>query len=1317
MNLPKLLKSLVRTKDKMPTDETSVGKVDQVTHVTGLTDENSLPGNQSPNPRLDLEYQEDSPTGEADKRLATETEANTKDPAHPEKLEKSTSLSKAEIEDRYTRKQIRRQITTEFVVLRRLGNQCSPQQIAEFIFRHYQNIDLMREALAPEKYSEQLASVLVWRYLAEDASKDLDQLYIEQKLRVERQSWFEGMIREPITVLVGCDEQGPKMVDVSIDQLTSLIKEMLKDSSQVLTLSLQEPISQLGDHKFCIELPTGEIFRRTLSLVANYRDINLDDFPEIKQAAIIPSKVGEDPLEWLESLLSEQTSDDFIENFHGLTSVLATAFHMGYWLLPWTQSLYQDWQSQLEVVRKGQDITSEFGATLSKVLEVPYPFGRGTIVSEIAKRIRVATNIVKRDIARLEIGNDAIHPVSKFGRLIKETESWRTNGTSDTEIADRYLLHVKKYIFTTQDSLASYCLAEYCFYKGRLLYKDKKPSEARAYFYVFLLLHAQSPLNIQSELQDHHYLSLVYYFGTFNLILRDSFESTGTVDWFYPALYAMLQNRPKQQRELGYCLLGLAVVSQRWVLDLINRLKTRPDLEKPLKIILSSLQEPTVFNSEPYHCMQILARIDIAAFPSILARQPLSSRQYSAEQRRLTAIALLRVANNMAGGEYTSLVDGLPNLATSETISALGFSLLVEPFILNAPEKEADMKANLLVEAYGFPPGTKSTEVFQARMKDLATLFDRFNQAQDPNIKGRFGTSIQDNIRLTRRYLIENIPASRADMAIMLFRRLEAHVTTELAKLIHDTRVEIVLVNDRALFVPGNTRIIIEIRNVGEGIADSLELEIKPVEGQYDVAEWHRKQTVESLTERAMEQREVFIMPKVDVNNNVELDIALQYNTLKQKEKQAQLPQNQHTVWLYPETEFIRVPQTYNITEPATTWFYGRHDTLQSMADNLSSETGGADHNTSMIVYGLKRAGKTSVVKRFITHTLRERHLDNNFISVYVDFLKDVQISDIRNDGDFLYFIMQSIVRVLPFEHRIFDPDDRQFHDKFTTAPYKEFLSSLERILAQLNGRKILLVLDEFSQLRDRLSTDHQDGLSPRVFSFLSNTIQSTNQLAFVFTGTYVLNEMMREHAFDLAKICVPKLISFLDDNAARRLVTEPVARDKNHPERGYLAFQANVVDRIVHVTNRHPYLIQYLCKLLVDRMNSEIKHPQVNLNDINTVIAEVVSRPSHDTTFLSFWNDFDKSQRKVLAVVAAGTKRNLYQPWININDIAEVFQDFQDPIDFEELLRLCSSLEDAEMLERSPGDDSYRISIPLYQAWLSQNSSITALFGDVVKD
>jgi hypothetical protein len=568
-----------------------------------------------------------------------------------------------------------------------------------------------------------------------------------------------------------------------------------------------------------------------------------------------------------------------------------------------------------------------------------------------------------------------------------------------------------------------------------------------------------------------------------------------------------------------------------------------------------------------------------------------------------------------------------------------------------------------------------------------------------------------ETIRITRKWLADRL--RRRDfrqLVLQFFRSIDTHVTAEQAKLIHDTSLEIALVSDRALYSPTNTRITIEIRNVGEGMADGLELEVFPVEGNYEVEERHRVYAIDILADKTPVQREVFIQPTIDVNESLDLTVVLRYNTLKEKNKTAKLANDTRTVWLYPETQFVRVAQPYNIGEPATTWFYGRQNLLESMADNLRR---GLHHDTSMIVYGLKRAGKTSVLKRFIEHTLRKRGLSEAYLPIYADLLKDSRAQKVKTDGDFLYFLMEIIAEALPYQVRQAQLSFSlpSFRNDFRSNAFGAFSFLLEEILEAIESRRLLIALDEFSALQNRVKQSNGvESLTEEMFGFLSNIIQSTSQLTLIFTGTYILLEMMREHAFDLAKICSPHMVGFLDETSARQLVMEPVMRDENNPEKGWLKYDPRVVNRIVTVTNCHPYLIQYLCMQLVNRMN-RLKHNTVNLNDIDSIVDEVISRPMHEVPMLTLWNEFDVPQHKVLSTIAA--KSSVVQSWVEVDEIADTFREMGDSTPREDILTICFSLADAELLEKSTSGeaDSYGITIPLYQMWLKQNKPLMAVF------
>ena len=952
-------------------------------------------------------------------------------------------------------------------------------------------------------------------------------------------------------------------------------------------------------------------------------------------------------------------------------------------------------------------IRDTFTGVIDKVLNLPYVSSGGPVVSDAIRSLQSSMRLVKRDLVACEI-----HGISQSNIPLDLTalmdEAKRYYRKSDLERSSHFLQLARIYTELGHESLLRFSLAQHCFSMGRQQFNVRR-RDARPYLRAFFSLHSRIPTEGQRDLRWEFYNSLALYFGTYHIYV-DVKESGASeiADRFYSNLLRALSVAASQRQfqPLGRCIVEIAVANSWVISDLINRMKTRGDATQALQTMANSLQAPRVFHTEPLQCLQLLARIDTSKIAAALSRQSLST----ADERRLVATALLKFADGSSSPSHIILKD-FARQASGDTKNTLAFSLLVEPFVLNSPRKESELKAELMAEILGFPIGTAPTEYFLGRATELASLFDRFSRSADPNVKGRYGYNIFDTIRLTRRWLVETLRGDFRELVLQFFRRIETYVTAEQAKLIRDTSLEIALVSDRALYSPTHTRITIEIRNVGEGTADGLELEVFPVEDKYEVEDRNRVCKIDILADKTPVQKEVFVQPLIDVNESLDLSAVLRYNTLKEKNKKAELAKDNRTVWLYPETQFVRVAQPYNIGEPATTWFYGRQNLLEGMADNLRM---GAHHDTSMIVYGLKRAGKTSVVKRFIEHTLRKRGLNEAYIPIYADLLKDARAQDIRTDGDFLYFLMEIIAEALPYQVRQAQLSFNlpSFRNDFRSNAFGAFSFLLEEILEAIESCRLLIVLDEFSALQSRVKqSDRDESLTEEMFGFVSNTIQSTNQLTFIFTGTYILLEMMREHAFDLAKICTPHMVGFLDDTSARQLVVEPVMRDENEPEKGWLEYDPRVVTRIVTVTNCHPYLVQYLCMQLVKRMN-RLKHNTVNLNDIVSIVDEVISRPMHEVPMLTLWNEFDAPQHKVLSVIAA--KSSVVQSWVGVNEITDTFEELGHSTSLEDILTICFSLADAELLEKSiSGEtDSYRITIPLYQMWLKQNKPLMAVFG-----
>jgi hypothetical protein len=1344
---------------------------------------------------------------------STRTIANSAQPSPDKQL----AAIRQKAEEKYRKKQLRRQIYVELEVLQRQGEMCETSQILAFAENFSDERELVREVLvqfgSPDKYP----LTMIWLFLVDYASNSLEDFY--QALETHKQVMYStqqrdrlaSLLVDPCVISVQTTEDGPQFAALTPEHVRFYIKELFEGDLPAFAIYGPFPFHHQGEYSVILDFSHNVTYSLTLRLQAQPDELPEDCMQDFKEVQPLSLDERVDAHNFLREHLASAQSVDLRSYCSLLSEVIVTAYHTGYGKSPWAQEYLLEWRRnwgeyQDTVVKKdiiaaierinhevpwilpstpdGEIINQDTLLEHVNMLRVQDPIlGRYDIEASVETRgeddykqpyysvviawrdnvlgsiqlqrppkqlAEVKANqssenkkmsqgveqILTKVIAGTSLLTQASLAAQSFQEFVKvlkrevfEADDWTRGNLLDSiqallaeskkygsnkDKADAYLSLAHSYGEQDNELFFRYALAEYCFWRGWQRYLEtKRGREARLYIQGFLYLYNQIKEGQQSMVREF-YRSLALYFSTYTFKI-DVREATQTeiANHFYAGLFQELGDaNPGQYEALGHCLVELSTVIPRFLPELINRLKTFRNVQQ-LNAVIAALQEGKIFRNETLVCLQLLARIDVTLIASVLSKQYLAS----AEERRQVVNALLTIASAPNVSSPTVLLQGFASQAPLEIRARLAFSLLVEPFVLNKPEQESDLKALLIAEALGLPSGQPDTEFFLGIATELSLLFDRFFSSPNPNVKGGFAITILEKIRVTRKKLLEGMRVNQENRSLRdtvntFFRGTESYVTGEQAKLIRDTTLELMLVSDRTLHSLQRTRITVEIRNIGEGIADRLALEIFPVPGKYEVAERDRLHTIEILVGKTPLQKELFIQPLVGSDESIELSLILRYDTLKKQNKVAELPPSNRTVRFYAADQFVPVKQPYSISAPAETWFYGRKRLLDRMANNLDTAT---EDDSSMIVFGLKRAGKTSVVKRFIGYTFGERGLSESHIPVYADLLVHPLWNLLHTDGGFLFFLINIIAREISVKHRLSLPfTPSQLQEAFNANPYAAFSFYLDRLITALEGRRILVVLDEFSTLyEDMVTPSAGKELSSRLFKVLSNIIQSTRQLTFIFTGTYVLLEMMRTYMSDLAKICIPYMISFLDETSARQLITVPVQRDQDNLAKGWLEYESRVVDRIVTYTNRHPYLIQCVCHLLVERMN-ELKDQRVNLNDLDAIVHDIIVIPANENMMLNLWGELNKPQQKVLSVIAALS--NTSQSWVESGEIMHAFKEAGEAISQEDIEKICNNLTEAELLEKNSSaedqNEAYRITIPLYQMWLKHSKPIRSVVG-----
>jgi hypothetical protein len=294
----------------------------------------------------------------------------------------------------------------------------------------------------------------------------------------------------------------------------------------------------------------------------------------------------------------------------------------------------------------------------------------------------------------------------------------------------------------------------------------------------------------------------------------------------------------------------------------------------------------------------------------------------------------------------------------------------------------------------------------------------------------------------------------------------------------------------------------------------------------------------------------------------------------------------------------------------------------------------------------------------------------------------------------------------------IFAP--HQYHHDDRSELFVVFTKVLTE-LAKHSDRRIVLFLDEFSEICKaierneavlNLNPDGTARLLPRDFYIdvpfihhlgsLMKDEALRRKVTFVVLVRPFFAEYDEQRSLQLLKVMKPIMLGPLDDAAARALITEPLAP--------YLSYADGAVDYLIRLTAGHPYLLQFILKLLVDKIQRSGR-PTIELKDIQSVEERMVSDgPDFDAQFASLVSDYSVDEvshpkealfgKGVLALIS-----KIGQPrdgWATVGEILGELAKYDIPE--EKTTSLLSQLTRTRILEETDLDDQlqYRVSVPL---------------------
>jgi tetratricopeptide (TPR) repeat protein len=256
-----------------------------------------------------------------------------------------------------------------------------------------------------------------------------------------------------------------------------------------------------------------------------------------------------------------------------------------------------------------------------------------------------------------------------------------------------------------------------------------------------------------------------------------------------------------------------------------------------------------------------------------------------------------------------------------------------------------------------------------------------------------------------------------------------------------------------------------------------------------------------------------------------------------------------------------------------TEMFFGREQLIERILQTI--------HNNSLLLYGERRIGKTS-----LQHHLRRRlqQLDDpeyEFFPIYVDLQGTPESQFFHTLAEDVFHELESLLGGMQPGEGL-DPD--------ADYGYRELVADLRRVLKALEKRsskqvKLVLLIDEVDEL---------NAYDPRINQRLRSLFMKSfaENLVAVVSGVEIRKQWDKEGS---------PWYNFFEEIEITPIEREDVVQLITRPIGGVFKIDQAVIDRIIELTDRKPYNVQRLCIALVNRMYEQGKR-QISTADVDAV-------------------------------------------------------------------------------------------------------------------
>ncbi len=531
-------------------------------------------------------------------------------------------------------------------------------------------------------------------------------------------------------------------------------------------------------------------------------------------------------------------------------------------------------------------------------------------------------------------------------------------------------------------------------------------------------------------------------------------------------------------------------------------------------------------------------------------------------------------------------------------------------------------------------------------------------------------------LRQVQDQLDEYSPSVERTLVRAISRRWAGLLTADIEE--HRGRAELeVSLKTKRLAPNGSTHVAMEIRNTGRAAAENI-VAVLDENPAYRVRT--EPQIIPFLPSGRSRQVRFVIEPQAEERFRVAM--SLTYDDRNRHDKTAAF--GDMVYLLPPVREFTPITNPYLPGTPLrkdSSLFFGREELFDFIAEHAGMQS---QRNVFMLV-GQRRTGKTSLLLRL------EDYLPPQLLPVYID-CQSLGVSPGMPAllQEFAWHIADALnakgidIDVPEFDEWQADP---------TRVFQREFLPTVRQLLPA--DTILLLVFDEFEAFESMVA----DGILPRTFfPYMRHLMQHSMGLGFVFVGTRRLEEMSADYWSVLFNIALYRKIDFLSEEAASKLICEPVAP--------HIIYDDLAIDKILRVTAGHPYFLQLVCYTLVKRANQQ-KTGYVTISDVNVALDEMLRLG--EVHFAYIWQRANLAERAVLAAAAHLMDQN--EP-LHPEMFVEYLQSYSIELDPAEVTHALNALVERDIMREvmEEGKALYELQIGLVGEWVAQNKSISKL-------